>query len=420
VKPHGHVGRNWRWIALVVTGVVLAVSTGLGTYLFTSRGAGPAGGGSAKAVAPTPTPQPTPEPDARFTIVAGGDVLPHIPVLTSARTASGYDFTPLLAGVDPWISGADLALCNMEVPVAPSGTAPTGYPMFGTVPEVVRDLRKQGWNGCSTASNHTVDRGLAGLEATITTFDAHGLGHVGSARTADEATPQVYRLERAGRTFTIAHLAMTYSTNGLTIPHPWSVSLIDTDKVIAQATQARADGADMVLVSLHCCVEYITAASAQQVQVATKLAESGVVDLIIGHHAHVPQPIEMLPGGPHGDGMWVAYGLGNFVSNQSGRSASAQLLVVEVTATGADPGAGLEAGPPVVTSVGYVPITVDLRGHKVYALTQIPGGTAGLSAAQVASRLREVADAAGPQVSVVTTPPTPTGEPPQVVVRRVS
>jgi poly-gamma-glutamate synthesis protein (capsule biosynthesis protein) len=367
--------------------------------------------------------RPPAEPDAHFTIVAGGDVLPHMPVLTSARTADGYDFTPLLAGLDPWVSGADLALCHMEIPVAPPGSQPSGYPVFGTVPEVVRDLAEQGWDGCSTASNHAVDRGQAGLDATIDAFDAAGLGHVGTARSEAEDTPALYRLERAGRTFTVAHLAVTYGTNGMPVAHPWSVDLVDVDAVVARATQARTDGADLVLVSVHCCTEYVTAPTAQQVDVATALADSGVVDLVIGHHAHVPQPVELLPGGPDGQGMWVAYGLGNYVSNQDAACCAAatsngQLLVVQVTATGADPAAGAEAGPPRVTSAAYLPNTVDRLGrHLVYALPAIPDGTSHLSASEVATRLSQVVSAAGPQAPVATTPPTPTGDPPVVVKR---
>ncbi|MCL2668587.1 MAG: CapA family protein, partial [Micrococcales bacterium] len=369
----------------------------------------------------TPSPSSTralvPDPSASFTIVAGGDVLPHLPVLSSAKGSSGFDFTPLLAAMDPWISGADLALCNMEVPVAPAGSAPSGYPVFGTVPEVVRDLAAQGWDGCSTASNHAVDRGQAGIDATVAAFDDNGMGHVGTARSADEDTPQLYQLERAGRTFTIAHLAMTYSTNGNPVPHPWSVHLIDADTVIAQARVAREAGADMVLVSMHAGAEYQTAPTPQQVSVATALAESGMVDLVIGHHVHVPQPIEMLPGGPHGAGMWIAYGLGNYVSNQDSAccvpaTSGSQLLVVQVTATGADQAAERPAGPPVVTSVQYVPLTVDrVSGHRVHALTEIPDGTKHLSAAEVATRLDRVTTAAGPQAPIAATPPTPTGAP---------
>jgi poly-gamma-glutamate capsule biosynthesis protein CapA/YwtB (metallophosphatase superfamily) len=370
--------------------------------------------------APTPTPTPTPEPDVTFTIVAGGDILPHMPVLSSARTADGYDFSPLLSGLDPWVQGADLALCHMEVPVAPQGRSPSGYPLFGTVPDLVRDLDEQGWDGCSTASNHAVDQGAAGVDATLTTFDTYGLGHAGTARTEPETSPQLYQLTRGGQTITIAHIAATYATNGMPVNPGWSVELIDTQTIIDQAAQARADGADMVLVSLHCCVEYRTDPTPEQVGMVETLAASGVIDLVIGHHAHVPGPVQLIPGGVDGRGMWAAYGLGNYVSNQDqsccvAQTSSGELLVVHVTATGMIGG----IGPPTVTSVEYVPITVDRRGqHHLYALTAIPAGAGALSAAEVSARLARVQGAAGDQVAVATAPPTPTGDPPTVVARQ--
>ena len=95
-----------------------------------------------------------------------------------------------------------------------------------------------------------------------------------------------------------------------------------------------------------------------------QLADSGVFDLVIGHHAHVPQPVAHLSGGPRGEGMWVAYGLGNYVSNQDGEccspnTASGLLLTAHVEATGAFPAEGRPAGPARVTGVEWTPITVD-------------------------------------------------------------
>ncbi|MCG2797555.1 MAG: CapA family protein [Cellulomonas sp.] len=372
---------------------------------------------------PTPTPTPTADPDATFTVVAAGDVLPHLNVLTSARTADGYDFSPLLAGLDTWVAGADLALCHFEVPVAPAGTKPSGYPLFGTVDALVADQAEQGWDGCSTASNHSVDRGQAGVEATISSFDTYGLGHVGTAATQAQDTPQLYRLTRAGRTFTVAHLSVTYGTNGMPVPQPWTVDLMDADEVVAQATAARAAGADLVLVSVHAGTEYRTEPTQDQIDFDQRLADSGQVDLVIGHHAHVPQPIVQLAGGPRGAGMWVAYGLGNAISNQDeeccgAATSSGELLVVQITATGAFPAQDVAAGPATVTGVSYAPITVDRRsGHRMHLLTDIAGGTATLSATQVAERLARVEEAAGTAAPVATTAPTATGDLPVVVPR---
>ncbi|KGM14684.1 hypothetical protein N867_17630, partial [Actinotalea fermentans ATCC 43279 = JCM 9966 = DSM 3133] len=350
---------------------------------------------------PTPTPTPTPPPDAVFTILAAGDVLTHESVNISARAGGAYDFGALFAPVQPFIAGADLALCHMEVPVAPAGSSPSGFPMFGAPPEIVPALAASGWDGCSTASNHSVDRGAAGVVTTLDAFDAAGLGHVGTARTAEEAAaPQIYTLEREGQTIRVAHIAATYGTNGLPVPadSPWMVQLIDVAGMVAQANAARAAGADVVVASVHCCVEYTSNPTALQEEIANGLAASGAVDLLIGHHAHVPQPVVELPGGPRGEGMWVAYGLGNFVSNQgphAGLAAETQngLMMLAHLRKPAD-------GPVTVDGVEWTAITVDRSaGHRVESLSAAGAAGAGvgtLSAEQVAQRRGLVAGVAGP------------------------
>ncbi|UZN04892.1 CapA family protein [Cellulomonas sp. S1-8] len=423
-------------IACTLTGLVVVGAAGaagaLGAVPRTPAGLAPTVAGaftSAPApasAAPSPAPAPTREPDVALSVVATGDVLPHLPVVRSARDGDGYDFGRLLDPLDPWVSAADLALCHLEVPVAPPGTAPSGYPLFGSPAQIAAGLADQGWDGCSTASNHSVDRGTAGVVATLDALDAAGLGHVGTARSAEQdAQPQVYRLEREGRTVTVAHLAATYGTNGMPVPAdaPWSVQLLDGDDVVRRATAARAAGADLVLVSLHWGTEYRTAPTDTQRTLARRLADSGVVDLVIGHHAHVPQPVERLAGGPGGAGMWVAYGLGNYLSNQdeaccAAETASGLLLTAQVVATGADPATGTPAGPPRVVGVQWTPVTVDRRGrHQVHALTDVPDGTATLTASQVADRLALVRAAAGAQAPERTTPVAATGAPPLVVPR---
>lgn len=409
-------------VALASGGVAGAARAGVGP--FDDGG----GGGSGPVAAdptptptrgtpgtPTPTPTPTPKPDAVFTLVAAGDVLTHESVNSAARAGGGYDFASLFAPVQPFIAGADLALCHMEVPVAPAGSSPSGFPMFGAPPELVPGLVAAGWDGCSTASNHSVDRGAAGVVATLDAFDAAGLGHVGTARTAEEAAaPQIYTLYREGQYIRVAHIAATYGTNGLPVPadSPWMVQLIDTAGLIAQANAAREAGADVVVASVHCCVEYTSAPTARQEEIANELAASGAIDLLIGHHAHVPQPVVELPGGPRGEGMWVAYGLGNFISNQgphAGLSAETQngLMIVAHLRKPED-------GPVTVDGVDWTAITVDrAAGHRVESLSAAAAagaGTGTLSAAQVAERRALVAGVAGPAAPEAVAPPTPTGK----------
>ena len=109
----------------------------------------------------------------------------------------------------------------------------------------------------------------------------------------------------------VSHLSYAYGFNGLTPPagEPWRAGLIDPDRIIADATSARRQGAEVVIVSLHWGNERVREPTGEQRRVAQAVTASGAVDLIVGHHAHVLQPIEMV------NGLWVVYGLGNVLPN---------------------------------------------------------------------------------------------------------
>jgi poly-gamma-glutamate capsule biosynthesis protein CapA/YwtB (metallophosphatase superfamily) len=418
-----------RLVALAaLCGVVLGVGGALaldgprgGTAPPTPGADGPTPGAPS---IPTPSPSPSPSPSPRpveFTLLAAGDLLTHSPVVASAGGPDDPDFTPLLAGLDTWVQGADLALCHLEVPVAPKGTAPSGYPLFGAPPGLVRDLSEQGWDGCSTASNHSLDRGFDGVRATLRRLDAAGMGHAGTARSAAEQdAPQRYVLTREGRDVTVAHLSATYGLNGLPVPPeaPWAVDLIDADRLVRQAREARGDGADVVVVSLHAGVEYTEVLTDQQEDVVRRLARSREVDLVIGHHAHVPQRIDRAGKGPDGDGMWVAYGLGNLLSNQSADCCDARTsngVLLSATFAQDAPGDAVR-----VTGVSWTGTTVDIGGgHDVLALPDAldDPGTTTLSAAELEAREDRVRDAVGDVAAERQKPPVATGPPPEVLRR---
>lgn len=128
----------------------------------------------------------------------------------------------------------------------------------------------------------------------------------------------------------IAHRSYTYGLNGLRLPkgQPFWVNLLSWQKILADTAKARAGGAEVVLISIHWGQEYRTAPTAEQKRLAAILTVSGQIDLIIGHHAHVVQPIALL------NDRWVLYGLGNHLSAQVAskkRPASTQYgVMVEV------------------------------------------------------------------------------------------
>ncbi|MGJ5895384.1 hypothetical protein DF268_07340 [Streptomyces sp. V2] len=259
---------------------------------------------------------PAAAPAPGFTLVATGDVLPHTSIIDRARfdaAGRGYDFRPMLDAVRPLVSRADLALCHMETVYGANGDY-TGYPAFKSPPEVAEALAATGYDGCSTASNHSLDDGPAGIARTLDALDGAGVRHAGTARTPQEATTPT--LLRAGRA-TVAHLAYTYGTNGYPLPpgRPWTVNVIDEAKILTDARAARRAGADVVVVSLHWGTEWQDAPDEQQLTLARTLTASTDagrpdIDLILGTHAHIPQAYEKV------NGTWVVYGMGDQIAGE--------------------------------------------------------------------------------------------------------
>ena len=357
--------------------------------------------------------------DVHFTVGYAGDVLMHMPVMESTPAGSG-DITTNIAAETPWVEGLDLALCGMEVPVAPDGVY-SGYPAFGTSTEVVAALARSGWDGCATASNHAADRGEAGVVATLDALDAHGLGHAGTYRSQQDASVPfaLYELERGGRTVTVAQISTTMDLNGLEDPTGYSVSLNDIGAITKAAKSARAAGADLVVVHSQLGEEYETTPNDKQVSYAQSLADTGQVDILFGAHPHVPQPAEKLSGGVGGKGMWVSYSAGNYISNQdedccAPLSDVGQLVWADVTSH-AD-------GSVSVDKLNWHPFTMDLAGgHKIRDLAALHNGEQpaglGLSKEQIDRRWSLLTSQVKDTSTMATTPPKPTGPAPTIPSR---
>jgi poly-gamma-glutamate synthesis protein (capsule biosynthesis protein) len=305
-------------------------------------------GPSTVAAAPTPSTtaagpragpaMPTPTAPESFTLVATGDVLLHPRLWEQAHAdavaagGDGYDFGPLLAGVAPIVRTADVAVCHLETPLAPAGGPFLGYPSFSVPPEIAPALAATGYDACSTASNHTFDGGAAGIDRTLGALDAAGIRHAGSARTPAEAAALTLIPVRAG--VDVALLSYTFGFNGVPAPggEDWRANRIDPARILADAARARAAGAEVVVVALHWGQEYRSEPTPEQAALGPALVRSPDVDLVLGHHAHVVQPVEPV------DGEWVVYGMGNMVAFQGTQlPANQEGLLVRFTFT-AGPG----------------------------------------------------------------------------------
>lgn len=254
------------------------------------------------------------QPGRTVSILGVGDILTHKEILAQAvedADARPIDFRPQLQGIEGLVSSADLAVCHMEYPMGTAEGPWTAWPGIPDAPpqlaEAVADV---GFDACSTASNHVLDQGFDGLTRLLDGLDAEGLAHAGTARTQGEAAkPTIIDVKGVP----VALLSYSYSLNGIPCPveHEWCANLIDVDRMIGEAEVARSLGARIVVLSLHAGDEGVTAPSAQQLDAVQQMADSGQVDLVLGHHVHVVQPVDRV------GNMWVVYGHGNLLTAQS-------------------------------------------------------------------------------------------------------
>ena len=310
-----HLRRLIKFCAFIVALTACATgSTGSRTTATTNTlTAVASSSSSASATSATSTPA-----ELSFTLAVSGDILPHsrlwqgakrnaITNSTARKSGDGYDFRPMFALVKPIFSSVDLAICHLETPIAPAGEELSTFPFFGVPIEITDALAYAGFDRCSTASNHAMDRGTRGIDTTLNALDRVRISHTGMARTPQEINPKLILVNG----ISIAHMSYTFSYNGLPAANgeAWRSALINTDRILRDVRLARKLGAQVVLLSMHWGNERESAPSSYQTNIADAITKSGEVDLIIGSHAHVLQPIKLV------NGTFVIYGLGNFLSD---------------------------------------------------------------------------------------------------------
>jgi poly-gamma-glutamate synthesis protein (capsule biosynthesis protein) len=311
---------------------------------------------SVAAVPEVGTPRPLGAPVSvggrSVSIIGAGDILLHPDLWTQARQDGGgtMDYAPMLAGVRTAVESSDLALCHLETPLAPPGGPYIGFPRFSVPQGVVKAIKSIGYDGCSTASNHSIDQGYDGVKRTLDAFDQAQLGHSGTYRSADEAKkPKIYEVKGVR----VAHLSYAKYFNGLERPagQEWIANLIDPKKIEADAAAARSAGAEIVVVSLHWGTEYVHEPDVDQQTWARAVAALRNVDLVFGHHAHVVQPVERQ------NGKWIVYGMGNQIArHEEPINDNREGVMIRVTFIPA-----AEAKRWTVAAVEAIPTFVDLN-----------------------------------------------------------
>ncbi len=307
------------------------------------------------------------EPDdvRSFTFAASGEILVHEFVADAARSSDGnsWDFNYMFESVEQVLVRADLSICHLETPLSENNSSLSYYPNFEVPYELADAISSSGYDGCSVASNHSLDTGIDGISSTLGHLQDAGIQTAGMA--VEDGGPEASLFEVNG--ITVAHFSVTDTLNGSSLPtNPsWLVSDLDIGRIILDAQNIRSSGAEFVIVSVHWGEEYISDLSNHQQETVEALLDSEHIDLIVGHGTHVPQSVIF-----HNQKYAVA-GLGNFLSNQPGDERRRCSECPPATQDGMILWLKMEEneeGKIVVVQASYYPTWVDRTNYEIILL----------------------------------------------------
>lgn len=314
-----------------------------------------------------------PDPVPMVTLAAVGDVDMHMPIVNSALNPSDqtYDFRPIFSEIRPELENADFATGVLETQLGEPGEKYTGYPEFLS-PQAIADALK--WAGLKlvfTAHNHSLDQGAEGLVKTLRYLEKIGLPYAGCRY---QEKGKSYRIVDC-KGIRLGFLSYTSFTNDHPLPsgREWMVNIMDRQKALQEIQEVKEAGADCIIAAVHTGVEYQRIPSKEQQELCDWLIRSGV-DIVLGSHVHVVQPLEKRSGFDpvrmaERDG-FVAYSLGNFLSNQRWRYSDYGLLVKLLLIKKKD-------GPGVsITQAEYTPLWVNRyleQGKYHYRIIRVTG-----------------------------------------------
>lgn len=265
------------------------------------------------------------EPPRHVSLIFGGDVMQHMQQVAAARRDGGkFDYGECFRYLGPWFDSADFVIVNFETAVSPDGRY-SGYPLFSSPPELAGALRDCGVDAVVMANNHVFDRGRRGLEASLAALDGADLRHTGIfPDSAAYRRDNPLYLEKNG--MRLALFNYTYGLNGLPVPQGVVVNWLDTVQMAADLAQLDRAAVDHIVFYLHWGDEYTPHPNREQRQIARWCHDNGV-DLVIGSHPHVLQPVETIADSTGRTRGVTAYSLGNLVSAQRKRRTDGGMIL---------------------------------------------------------------------------------------------
>ncbi len=318
----------------------------------------------------TPDKADTTKKEKTVTVLNTGDILIHDNVLWGAEQEGGsYDFSKLYSKANKYIKSADYAVANLEVTLG--GTAAgsyRGYPGFNSPDSLLDYLKTDGFDMLLTANNHSLDTGLAGLKRTVSQIKKRNIDFLGTKEV--EGDPEYIVKDING--IKIGMVCYTYGTNGSAAGAGSFINTFSSANLPAFYTEAESvigkmkkDGAEAIVFYMHWGNEYQTTPAAYQKAAAQQLCNLGV-DVIVGAHPHVIQPIELLYSEDSQNTTVCLYSMGNSISNQrisemtglceTGHTEDGVLFSYTFTKDA--------EGDVSLTAVDIIPTWVDRYGNK--------------------------------------------------------
>ena len=242
--------------------------------------------------------------EKRMSLISVGDVLIHESVYKDAYIDGTYNFHKMFTEVEPILKRYDLKFCNQESIIGGSALGISGYPSFNSPDEIGDELVNLGFNLISLANNHTLDKGVDAVNYSNSYWKTKNVVTAGSYLNMEEQN-KVNIYEQNGIKY--AFLAYTTLSNR-SVPYEYLLNIYSADRVKNDIDKVK-DQVDVIIVSMHWGIEYTNTPTESQKQIAEYLSGLGV-NLIIGHHPHVVQPVSYI------NDTLVIYSLGNFISNQ--------------------------------------------------------------------------------------------------------
>lgn len=303
-----------------------------------------------------------------ITISAIGDILVHSPVYQDAIGTNGYNFVPMFDKVRPYLENSTITVANQETMIGGKEIGLSSYPSFNSPQEVGDALKDIGVDVVTMANNHTLDRGEKAIQRAIEHWEAIDIMYTGSYK--NERDQENIRVLKTEEGVSVAFLSYTYGTNGIPIPEgrDFLVNIINKEK-IGKEIEIAQNKADAVILSLHFGNEYERYPNDTQKDLVQFAADQGV-HAVIGHHPHVLQPMEWVTG-ENGNKMFVAYSLGNFLSNQQGLyKRIGGILNFTVSKTVKGNSADIKVHSPAFVPT-YVTFTSDWTNYQVIPMYQL-------------------------------------------------